>query len=222
MFEDRGMYRLSLLFLGLLASGCPKSTGPTLTDLEKRGHRAVEAAQNSPVTRVVLRNATVMTATGETYSPGYLVFSERIEAVGAGEPPPTSDAHVIDAKGAVVTPGLIDTHSHLGVYPTPRAAAHSDGNEATSPTTAPSRPSPPPIRRKKKGGANPIGFPKRPDPLGSTYMDVTISHLLPSWLGHLSSSKKRGRPKKELRGCTHDAQESERNDDRLMMPRQIG
>ena len=34
-----------------------------------------------------------------------------------------------------MTPGLIDVHSHLGVYPSPDVRAHSDGNEATSPTT---------------------------------------------------------------------------------------
>ena len=37
--------------------------------------------------------------------------------------------------GGVITPGLIDTHSHLGVYPSPGARAHGDGNEATAPTT---------------------------------------------------------------------------------------
>jgi imidazolonepropionase-like amidohydrolase len=35
-----------------------------------------------------------------------------------------------------VTPGLIDVHSHLGVYPSPSIRAHSDGNEATDPITA--------------------------------------------------------------------------------------
>jgi imidazolonepropionase-like amidohydrolase len=35
-----------------------------------------------------------------------------------------------------VTPGLIDTHSHLGVYPAPEVEAVSDGNEATDPNTA--------------------------------------------------------------------------------------
>ena len=34
-----------------------------------------------------------------------------------------------------MTPGIIDIHSHLGDYPTPSVEAHSDGNEATSPTT---------------------------------------------------------------------------------------
>ena len=39
------------------------------------------------------------------------------------------------ATGKYLTPGVIDIHSHLGVYPSPSVDAHSDGNEATSPTT---------------------------------------------------------------------------------------
>ncbi|RZJ96745.1 MAG: amidohydrolase, partial [Brevundimonas sp.] len=35
-----------------------------------------------------------------------------------------------------VTPGVIDMHSHLGVYPSPGVQGMSDGNEATSPNTA--------------------------------------------------------------------------------------
>ena len=38
--------------------------------------------------------------------------------------------------GKWVTPGLIDVHSHLGVYPSPGVRAHSDGNEMTAPVTA--------------------------------------------------------------------------------------
>src|SRR6185436_7145162 len=43
---------------------------------------------------------------------------------------------VIDAHGKWVTPGIIDAHSHLGVYASPEVDANSDGNEATDPVTA--------------------------------------------------------------------------------------
>ncbi|MGH8223076.1 MAG: amidohydrolase, partial [Woeseiaceae bacterium] len=33
-------------------------------------------------------------------------------------------------------PGIIDVHSHLGVYPSPAVGAHADGNEFTAPNTA--------------------------------------------------------------------------------------
>jgi imidazolonepropionase-like amidohydrolase len=47
-----------------------------------------------------------------------------------------ADALTIDASGKWVTPGIIDTHSHLGVYPAPAIAATQDGNEMTNPNTS--------------------------------------------------------------------------------------
>jgi imidazolonepropionase-like amidohydrolase len=49
---------------------------------------------------------------------------------------PTEGVTTIDASGKWLTPGIIDVHSHLGVYPSPGVSAHSDGNEATAPVTA--------------------------------------------------------------------------------------
>jgi imidazolonepropionase-like amidohydrolase len=43
---------------------------------------------------------------------------------------------IVNAKGKWVIPGIIDVHSHLGVYPAHGGTAHSDGNEASNPVTA--------------------------------------------------------------------------------------
>ncbi len=87
--------------------------------------------------RVLIHNATVMTAAGQTYAPGFILFDNGIiEEVGAGKgPKPTKETTVIDAAGGFVTPGIIDTHSHMGVYAVPSARAHSDGNEMVQPIT---------------------------------------------------------------------------------------
>jgi imidazolonepropionase-like amidohydrolase len=84
----------------------------------------------------VIRNATIMTAAGPTIRGGALLMRDgKIVAVGATVDAP-ADAVVIDAAGKFVTPGLVDTHSHRGVYAAPGGQALSDGNEATSPVTA--------------------------------------------------------------------------------------
>ena len=42
---------------------------------------------------------------------------------------------IIEAKGRWITPGIIDIHSHMGVYPSPSLRSNSDGNESTDPVT---------------------------------------------------------------------------------------
>ncbi|MEM6810334.1 MAG: amidohydrolase [Pseudomonadota bacterium] len=85
---------------------------------------------------VLIENATVFTGTGERLDDAdVLLVDGRIEQVGQDLRAPR-DATVIDATGRFVTPGIIDVHSHLGVYASPGVQAHSDGNEATGPNTA--------------------------------------------------------------------------------------
>jgi imidazolonepropionase-like amidohydrolase len=89
--------------------------------------------QNPPV---LIRNATIMTATGQEIAGGSILFRDgRIVSVGATVEAP-ADAVVVDGTGKYVTPGIIDDHSHLGVYAAPGTDAESDGNEATNPVTA--------------------------------------------------------------------------------------
>ncbi|MEO6446064.1 MAG: amidohydrolase [Gemmatimonadaceae bacterium] len=84
----------------------------------------------------LIRNATIMTAAGPTMRGASILLRDgKIAAIGMSVQAP-ADALVIDGTNKFVTPGIIDTHSHLGVYPAPGVDALSDGNEATSPATA--------------------------------------------------------------------------------------
>jgi imidazolonepropionase-like amidohydrolase len=77
-----------------------------------------------------------MTAAGPTIANGAVLLRDgKIAAVGSNIAAP-SDAVVVDGTGKYVTPGLIDTHSHLGVYAAPGTRGTDDGNEATNPVTA--------------------------------------------------------------------------------------
>jgi imidazolonepropionase-like amidohydrolase len=88
-----------------------------------------------PARTTVIRNATIMTAAGPTLRGASIVLRDgKVAAIGNNVDVP-ADAAVVDGTGKFVTPGIIDTHTHLGVYPAPGVDALSDGNEATSPST---------------------------------------------------------------------------------------
>ncbi|MFC4728321.1 amidohydrolase [Coralloluteibacterium thermophilus] len=84
----------------------------------------------------LIRGATVLTGTGERLDGADVLIEDgRIAGVGSGLRAPPG-AREIDGSGKWVTPGLIDVHSHLGVYPSPGVRAHSDGNEMIAPNTS--------------------------------------------------------------------------------------
>jgi imidazolonepropionase-like amidohydrolase len=88
-----------------------------------------------PSRPVVIRNANILTAAGPLIRNGAILLRNgKIAQVGATVEAP-ADALVIDAAGKYVTPGIIDDHSHLGVYAAPGGDALADGNEATNPST---------------------------------------------------------------------------------------
>lgn len=84
----------------------------------------------------LIRNAVIFDGLGNRIDNGSILMRDgKIVAVGQNVAEP-DNAVVIDANGKWVTPGIIDVHSHLGVYSSPGVRAHSDGNEATAPVTA--------------------------------------------------------------------------------------
>jgi imidazolonepropionase-like amidohydrolase len=89
-----------------------------------------------PSKTTVIEHVTIMTAAGPSIRNGSILLRNgKIETVGASVNAP-SDATVINGAGKFVTPGIIDIHSHLGVYPAPGVEANADGNEAVRPVTA--------------------------------------------------------------------------------------
>lgn len=96
-----------------------------LAALASAGHEGVLVLRGGrvhTVTQGVIENGTVIVTNG------------KITAVGpAAEVAVPEGATVRDTKGLVVIPGLVDTHSHLGVYSRPGVIANADGNERTGP-----------------------------------------------------------------------------------------
>ncbi len=92
-----------------------------------------------PSKPVLITGATVLTGTGQMIENGHVLMRDgKIVSVGAAGEAPTlpEDGVSVNADGKWVTPGIIDIHSHLGVYPSPSMPSTSDGNEATDPVTA--------------------------------------------------------------------------------------
>ena len=84
----------------------------------------------------VIRGATLLTGTGQQLDNADILFSDgKITALGSAVKAP-AEAVEINGAGLWVTPGIIDVHSHMGVYSNPSVRAHSDGNEAVAPATA--------------------------------------------------------------------------------------
>jgi imidazolonepropionase-like amidohydrolase len=126
--------------LAAVLGGCaaqadkPANQTPAVAGPAAVGYPSTYRAPESAPT--LIRNATVLTGTGARLDQAdVLIVAGKISAVGSNLTPP-ANATLVDGTGRWVTPGLIDIHSHLGVYPSPAVEANSDGNEATSPSTA--------------------------------------------------------------------------------------
>jgi imidazolonepropionase-like amidohydrolase len=124
---------VGLLAIAAAGAGCSWWRRPPKTPAAAATPREPDAAP------VALVGGTIWTADGKrrVFERGTIVLRQgRIAAVGDASTPVPPGTTVIDVSGRYLTPGLIDAHSHLGVYASPEVSAHSDGNEATSPITA--------------------------------------------------------------------------------------
>src|SRR5438105_3847758 len=84
---------------------------------------------------VAYKNCRILTAAGTPIERGVLIVANgKIRAVGTAESTPIpASAIVRDLGGKTVIPGMVDTHSHIGIYPRPHVPANSDGNEMSGP-----------------------------------------------------------------------------------------
>ena len=92
----------------------------------------------SPLSSVptLIINANILTGTGSLIKKTNLFISDGvIKAIGSVSGTISENTLRVDASEKWITPGLIDVHSHLGVYPSPSVEAHWDGNEMTDPVT---------------------------------------------------------------------------------------
>ncbi|MFT6896176.1 MAG: imidazolonepropionase-like amidohydrolase [Paraglaciecola sp.] len=92
--------------------------------------------QPIPSNATLIENVTILDGIGGRIEKGSLLMQGgKIVSLGQNLLA-TGDTTVVDGQGKWVTPGIIDVHSHLGVYPAPSTSSHSDGNEMTAPVTA--------------------------------------------------------------------------------------
>jgi imidazolonepropionase-like amidohydrolase len=146
---------------------------------------------------VAYRGAHILTASGKPIDKGVLIVAKnKIVAVGSeADTPIPAGADVVDLSGKTIIPGLVDTHSHIGIWPRPHVPAHNDGNEGSGPVQSGLRaldaiqPDDPGIRMAVAGG-------------------VTTANIMPGSANVIGGQtvyvKLRGRTIEEMRVVPHD------------------
>jgi imidazolonepropionase-like amidohydrolase len=88
-------------------------------------------------TPVLLKGAHIYDGKGGEITRGDVLMRDgKIEKIATSISDVPQATVKVDGSGKFVTPGIIDIHSHMGVYAAPAVRAHDDGNEATAPNTA--------------------------------------------------------------------------------------
>ncbi|MEO1553305.1 MAG: amidohydrolase [Pseudomonadota bacterium] len=130
----------SIASAALLVAGCGSGEGDRSDDttdtvvIDRNPFPSTYVAY--PSTATLIKDATLLDGIGgEITSGDVLLVDGKVAELGEEVEAPDG-ATIIDASGKWVTPGIIDNHSHLGVYPSPSVSAHGDGNEISGAVTA--------------------------------------------------------------------------------------
>ena len=134
---------LALAFSSVFLTGC--GTESTSVPAQESTPTNTQTKTNDPYPTTyerlaseptLIKNVTLYDGIGGVFEDTQILLQDG-KIQGIGDDIALPDEYVeIDGTGKFVTPGIIDTHSHLGVYPSPDTRSHADGNEATSPVTA--------------------------------------------------------------------------------------
>ncbi len=135
MKTNKTRLALALVSCSLFISACSDSEQAQTTEYQANNpfpstYKAIDSAP------VVITNVVILDGLGNRIDEGEILLEDgKIAEFGTSVSVPRN-AIEIDGEGKWVTPGIIDNHSHLGVYPSPGTRSHSDGNEMTGPVTA--------------------------------------------------------------------------------------
>lgn len=86
--------------------------------------------------QILIKNAHILTMDEKKFENGWILFENgKIAAVQGMETDLPDAERCIDAEGGWLLPGLIDAHSHIGLYEDSLGFEGADGNEDTDPVT---------------------------------------------------------------------------------------
>ena len=86
--------------------------------------------------KICILNARVLPMEGEPVERGFVALENgRIVSAGPMEDAPRGWGETLDAAGGWLLPGLVDAHSHIGLYEDALGFEGADGNEDTDPVT---------------------------------------------------------------------------------------
>lgn len=84
---------------------------------------------------LLIKNGYVKTMAGEDIENGAILIGDDGKIISVGKEIEAEGAEIIDAKGMLVTPGLVDAHCHIGMSTSSMRWEGSEINEITDPVT---------------------------------------------------------------------------------------